>query len=64
MGGGDTTHPTRFETKGVLKLSGKTRDCSRRVIAIGGAFLDPRSKFDPIFGGQMSIFCEIGNFST
>ena len=46
----------------VVELSGKTADCSRRVLAIGSAFFDSRSKIDPVLGGQRSNFREIGNF--
>ena len=45
---------------GVSKLSvvelseKKTADCSRRVLAIDSAFFYPRSKMDPVLGGQRS----------
>ena len=42
----------------------KTVDCSRRVLATGGAFLDPRSIFDPVMISQKSSFREIDNFLT
>ena len=32
----------------------QTADCSRRVLAIGDAFFDPRSIFDPVMIGQRS----------
>ena len=53
---------------GVSKLSvvalreKKTIDCSRRVLAIGGIFFDPRSTFDLVMAGQRSIFGEIDVF--
>ena len=34
----------------VVELSGKTADCSRQVLTIGGAFFDHRSKIDPVLG--------------
>ena len=55
---------------GVPKLSvvalreKKTIDCSRRVLAIGGIFFNPRSTFDLVMSGQRSIFGEIDVFST
>ena len=55
---------------GVSKLSvvalreKKAIDCSRRLLAIGGIFFDPRSTFDLVMAGQMSIFGEIDVFSS
>ena len=55
----------RFETKHRTKsLAEKPADCSRRVLAIGGTFFDPRSIFDPIMRDQMSSIRKIDNFST
>ena len=34
--------PWRFETKGRRAYRKKTADCSRRVLAIGGAIFGPR----------------------
>ena len=60
--GGSATSP------GVSKLSvverSKKMDCSRRVLAIGSAIFYPRSKFNPVLGGQRSDFREVCNFST
>ena len=37
-------------------------DCSRRVLATSGEFLDPRPIFDPAMRSQISNYCEIDNF--
>ena len=37
-------------------------DCSRRVLATSGAFLDPRSIFDPVMRSQNSNYRTIDNF--
>ena len=56
-------HP-RFSILSVVELSEKkTADCSRRVLSIGGAIFGPRSIFDPVFGGQRSIFLWNRQFS-
>ena len=62
--GGGGRPPSRFEAKRRIAWRKKTADCSRRVIAIGGAFLDPRSIFDPVMRGQGSIFGKVDNFSN
>ena len=41
---------------------GGTADCFRRVLPIGGAFLDPRLIFDPVMRGQMQIFAKSAIF--
>ena len=57
--------PWRFETKRrSASRKKKTIDCSRRVLAIGGIFFDPRSTFDLVMAGQRSIFGKIDVFST
>ena len=65
--GRDDTTLARFEMCGmvlsVLELI-KNTDCSRRVLAIGGAFFDARSIGDPVMRDQRSNFREIENFSA
>ena len=61
-GGGRCDPPWRFETKRRSASRKKTIDCSRRVLAIGGTFFDPRSTFDLVMAGQRSIFGEIDVF--
>ena len=39
-------------------------DSSRRVLAVGGIIVGPRSIFDPVMAGQRSIFREFYDFST
>ena len=39
-------------------------DCSRRVLAIGSAFYDARSKFDPVLGVKGQIFAKLAIFLT
>ena len=56
--------PWRFETKRRSASRRRPIDCSRRVLAIGGIFFDPRSTFDLVMAGQRSIFGEINVFST
>ena len=56
--------PWRFETKRRSASRKRPNDCSRRVLAIGGIFFDPRSTFDLVMAGQRSIFGEIDVFST
>ena len=46
----------------VVELSGKTADLSRSDFAIGYAFSDPRSIFDPVMRGKRSNFREIDSF--
>ena len=48
----------------VVELSKKAANCSRRVLAIGGAFLDHRSIFVPVMRDQRSNVRKIDNFST
>ena len=55
--------PARFKTK-VVELSGKNRLIALDETAIGGAFIGPRSIFDPVMTGQRSNFRKIDNFST
>ena len=62
--GGVVATPPGVSKLCIVELRGKTADCSRRVLAIGSAFFDPRPKNDPVLGDQMSNFREIGNFST
>ena len=49
----------------VVELSGKNSGLPRRVLAIGGAFLDPKSIFDrwPSYERSNVNFREIDNFS-
>ena len=54
--------PWRFETKRRSASQKRPIDCSRRVLAIVGIFFDPRSTFDLVMAGQMSIFGEIDVF--
>ena len=56
--------PWRFEIKRRSALRKGPIDCSRRVLAIGGIFVYPRSTFDLVMAGQRSIFGEIDVFST
>ena len=56
--------PSRFETKRRSASRKRPVDCSRRVLAIGGIFFDPRSTFHLVMAGQRSIFGEINVFST
>ena len=49
-----------FKTKSRSASQQKPVDWSRRVLAIGGIFFDPRSIFDLVIAGQRSIF---GHFS-
>ena len=45
-----------FKTKSRSASQQKPVDWSRRVLAIGGIFFDPRSIFDLVIAGQRSIF--------
>ena len=47
-----------------VELRGKPPDCSRQILAIGGACFNPASTFARVMGGQTSNFREIGNCST
>ena len=63
QGGGSMRPPPRaFETKGRRALRKKSADCSRRVLAIGGAFFNHMSIFDPVIRGRSSNFRKIENF--
>ena len=62
--GVDATPFWRFKTKRRSASRKITIDCSRRVIAIGGIFFDPRLTFDLVMKGQKSIFGEIAVSST
>ena len=62
--GGDRCDPPGVSKLSVVALRGKKIDCSRRELAIGGTFSDPRSTFDLVMAGQRSIFGEIDVFST
>ena len=63
-GGGAT--PFRVSELTVVELSGKKQaDCSRRILAIGGAFFSYRREiFDVVMKGHRSNFREIGKFSN
>ena len=50
-GGGN---PLCVSKLSVVKLSENIADCAGWVMAIGGAFFDPMSKFDPVMRGQKS----------
>ena len=51
--------PARLSTWRVVELAEKkTADCSRRELAIGGAFCDCRSNFDSVFGFKVQIFAK------
>ena len=50
QGGG--CDPPRVSKLMVVELSKKIADCSRRVLAIDGAFFCPRSIFDPVMRDQ------------
>ena len=64
-GGGSMRPPWRRETKRRSASRKRPIDCSRRVLAIGGIFFDPRwSTFDLVMAGQKSIFGEIDVFSN
>ena len=59
------------EKPGILAADGSIRDLSGTVedfdpewLGSGGIFFDPRSTFDLVMAGQMSIFGEIDVFST
>ena len=55
--GGGLIRPQRVSKLMVVELSEKnTADCSRRVLAIGGAIFYSRSIFDRVFEDQMSNF--------
>ena len=63
QGGGGSMRPNwRFETKRRSASRKRPIDCSRRVLAIGGIFFEPRSTFDLVIAGQRSIFGEIDVF--
>ena len=58
----DATPPLRIPKLNVVKLRKKTMDCSRWLLATGGAFFFYlRSIFDTVMRGQRSIFREIDN---
>ena len=61
-GGERCDPPWRFETKRRSPSQKGPIDCSRRVLAIGGIIFDPRSTFELVMAGQMSIFGEIDVF--
>ena len=63
-GGGVGATPWRFQTKRRRASRKRPADCSRRVLAIGGIILGPRSIFDPVMAGQMSNFRKFNDFST
>ena len=54
--------PWRFETNRRSASRKTPIECSRRVLAIGGIFFDPRSTFTLVMAGQRSIFGEIDVF--
>ena len=56
--------PARILKLSIAELSGKSSDCSRGVLAVGGAFFYPRSIFYPVMSGQRSNFREIDFFFT
>ena len=56
--------PWRLETKRRSASRKRPMNCSRRVLAIGGIFYDPRSTFDLVMTGQRSILGEIDVFSN
>ena len=56
--------PWSFETKRRSASRKRPIDGSRRVLAIGGIFFDPRSTFGLVMTGQWSIFGEIDVIST
>ena len=60
--GGGCDPSWRFETKRRSASRKRPIDCSRRVLAVGGIFFDPRSTFDLVMAGQRSIFVEIDVF--
>ena len=63
-GGGATPPPPwRFQSKHRRALRKKSAYSFSWVLAIGGTFFDPRSKFDPVMGGQRPNFPEISIFS-
>ena len=56
-GGGVRYDPPAVSKLSVVRLSEKkTADCSRQVLAIGGALCDRRSIFEPVMRGQTSNF--------
>ena len=60
----DATPPTwRFEIKRRSASRKRPIDCSRRVLAIGGIFFDPRSTFD-LVGRSKVNFRRNQRFST
>ena len=58
----DATPPGVSKLSVVALREKRPIDCSRRVLAIGGIFFDPRSTFDLVMAGQRSIFGEIDVF--
>ena len=54
--------PPRVSKRRVVELSKKKVDFSSQILATVGALCDPRSKFDPVWKAQRSIFREIGIF--
>ena len=55
--------PARFETNGRRAYSEKkTADCSRQVLATGGAIFGSRSIFDPVLGVNGQIFAKLTIF--
>ena len=50
--------PERFETKSLRAQPKKAADCSRRVLATGGAGFDSRSIFDPVIRVKGQIYAK------
>ena len=64
VGGGLVQPPLAFpnERRGASRK--RAADCARRVLAIGGIIVGPRSIFDPVMAGQRSNFRKFHDFST
>ena len=62
--GGGWCDPPCVSKLRIIELSRRHGDCSRRVLANGGAFFYPWSIFDPVMRGRGSNFRKIDSFST
>ena len=55
--GGGIYDPCRVSKLSVVELSGKSVDCSRKILIIHGKFY-PRPIFNPVMTGQMQNFAK------